>query len=336
MPNHPPHGEPAPDGRPRILSAPAPILCGTDFSEASVRAVEVAAAVAKRIGEALVLVHAINAQSQENLPGDLRESLSHYARAQLHEERERHQSSAVEMVEDLREGAPDIALLEAAAEHHARLLVLAATKGRSISRSLFSGVPEQVAEAAVAPTLVVRDAAPLLRWASGERRLRVLVGADFSAPSKAALRWVHWLQQWGPCELIVIYLEPSLAPYSTADLDTSLLIDELLLKAVRKQERQFRKRVHQALGQSHVRVRFEKGWGQSDAHLLQVAAEERADLIVVGTHSRCGWQRLGHHSISRGVLRYSSLNVACVPAAVLREESPFFRESPINPSPSAP
>jgi nucleotide-binding universal stress UspA family protein len=62
-----------------------------------------------------------------------------------------------------------------------------------------------------------------------------------------------------------------------------------------------------------VRARFEKGWGHSDAHLIGLAAEDHADLIVVGTHSRRGWRRLGHHSVSRGILRYSSLNVLCVP-----------------------
>jgi circadian clock protein KaiC len=50
------------------------------------------------------------------------------------------------------------------------------------------------------------------------------------------------------------------------------------------------------------------------ASTLSMASEERADLIVIGTHSRCGWHRLGHHSVSRGVLHYAPLNVVCVPA----------------------
>jgi hypothetical protein len=51
------------------------------------------------------------------------------------------------------------------------------------------------------------------------------------------------------------------------------------------QARSFRQRVRAALGTSRVRVRIEKGWERSDAHLIQVACDERADLMVVGTHT---------------------------------------------------
>ena len=67
-----------------LRQAPPPlarrIVCGTNFSEASAQAVEVAAAIAKNAHEPLVLVHAENEPSRENLPGELRESLALYAR----------------------------------------------------------------------------------------------------------------------------------------------------------------------------------------------------------------------------------------------------------------
>jgi hypothetical protein len=90
-------------------------------------------------------------------------------------------------------------------------------------------------------------------------------------------------------------------------------MDEFVLGIARKQDSVFRRHVRELLGTSHVRIRFEYGWGHSDAHLIELAVEERADLVVVGTHSRHGWRRFGHHSVSRGVLRYAPLNVACVP-----------------------
>jgi hypothetical protein len=68
-----------------IELGPACILCGTDLSDDARHAVEVAAAIAKRGGDSLVLVHAVNDGAQENLPGELRESLSFYARSQLRE-----------------------------------------------------------------------------------------------------------------------------------------------------------------------------------------------------------------------------------------------------------
>ncbi len=297
---------------------------------------EVATALAKRVGEPLVLVHAVNDQPQESLPSELRESLSLYARAQLHDERERLRALQVEVIEAFRAGPGDAALLEEAAAHHARLLVLAAARRRSLSRWLPGSVAERVAEAAPAPTLVVRDAAPLLAWARQERRLRVFVGADFSAPSEAALRWVNWLRQMGPCDVVVACLEPGLVPYPAVDLYPSLFVDDLVLQAARMEERHFRQRVRTLLGQSHVRVRFEKGWGHSDAHLIQMAAEERADLIVIGTHSRRGWHRLGHHSVSRGVLHYAPLNVVCVPVQTIETPDKISRDQQPTVHPSHP
>jgi nucleotide-binding universal stress UspA family protein len=188
-------------------------------------------------------------------------------------------------------------------------------------------VAERVAEAASVPTLVVRDPAPLLRWARGEGRLRIFVGADFSAPSEAALRWVDWLRKLEPCEIVVACLEAAPMSDSSGAVFPSLFMDEMVLKTTHLQERIFRHHVRAVLGSSGVRARFEKGWSHSDAHLIQLAAEEHADLIVVGTHSRHGWHRLGHHSVSRGVLRYAPRNVLCVPGQAVppRPVFPFPR-----------
>ena len=81
------------------------------------------------------------------------------------------------------------------------------------------------------------------------------------------------------------------------------------------QARSFRQRVRAALGATGVRVHIEKGWGRSDAHLIEMAREERADLIVVGTHQRHGLGRIGHLSVSRGVLHHAPMCVACVPVS---------------------
>jgi len=45
--------------------------------------------------------------------------------------------------------------------------------------------------------------------------------------------------------------------------------------------------------------------------LIEIAADEKADLIVVGTNQRRGLARLG--SVSRAVLHHAPLNIACIP-----------------------
>ena len=228
-------------------------------------------------------------------------------------DQERVRACEVQMIEAFSVGAPAEVLLQQAAAHRARLIVLGASGKRHLSHMRHGNVAEQVAEAADMPTLIVRNAAPLLRWIKGERRLRIMVGADFGAPSDAALRWTNEFRSIAPCDLVVAHLDHNPTAYLGRDLSAATLMDELVLEIARKQDRVFRRHVRALLDTSHVRVRFDYGWGHSDAHLIELAAEERADLIVVGTHSRHGWHRLGHHSVSRGVLRYAPLNVVCVP-----------------------
>jgi len=70
-------------------------------------------------------------------------------------------------------------------------------------------------------------------------------------------------------------------------------------------------------------------WGRFDEQLAQLAQEEKADLLVVGTHQRAWIARVWQGSISRGVVHRSSCNVACVPrpasASVEKAEILHFR-----------
>lgn len=312
-------------------SAAASIVCGTDFSRGSTEAVEVAAAIAQRCHERLVLVHCVDGQTHGSLPGHLRDSLGLYARAQLHAERERLTEWNVNSSEVFRAGTPDEMLLDEAAKRNARLLVLAASSKRSGLQRLLGSVAVRVAQAADVPTLVVRCPDPLLGWARGKRRLRVVVGADLSAPSEEALRWVHWLSQIGPCDVVVVYLEPVIPPPAVG-FYPSLLASDVELQTTRLEQRHFRQQVLGVLGSSGARVRLEKDWGRSDAHLIQIGTQERADLMVVGSHARRGWHRLGHSSVSRAVLHYAPPNVVCVPALTRHgSDSSSQKNSPQNP-----
>lgn len=297
-----------------IIATKASILCGTDFSQNARQAVEAGAALAKRLDEPLVLVHALDDEARTTLPTEVRESLCLYERAQLHEELELLREAKVKVIEAFSAGKPDVVLVKSGMVHNARLLVLSSQGRRPLGGWVLGTVAERTAEASLVPTLIVRTAAPFTRWALGGRSLRVFVGADFSAPSEAALRWVQWLRQVGPCDVSIAYLEPTLPAVNAFNMSPAPAVVELLVKAERVQARCFRQRVRALLGSTRVRIRVEKGWGRSDAHLIQMAREERADLIVVGTHQRHGLDRLGHLSVSRGVLHYAPMSVACVPA----------------------
>ena len=316
------------DGR-TLAVAKATIVCGTDFSQQAIHAVETAAALARRLDEPLVLVHAVDSGSRELLPAEIRESLCIYERTQLHQELERLRAAKMEVVEAFCVGKPEKVLVETATREDARLLVISSHGRKGPARWVLGSVAERVVESSPVPTLVVRDSIPFSRWIRGRKHLRVFVGADFCEQSEAALRWVAWLRQIGPCHVVVAHLEADRSGSASFGPAHSFIEMEMLARTNATHVRAMRRSIHQILGAKRVRVRIEKGWGRSDAHLIQVAREERADLIVIGTHQRNGLARLGHLSVSRGVLHYAPMSVACVPFAALREKvshrNPIYR-----------
>jgi nucleotide-binding universal stress UspA family protein len=173
----------------------SPIICGTDFSANAKRAADVAAALAKLLGAPLRLVHASVIPSSPSTDEHLRA------------EAQRLQDGGAEINAEVIEGDADQVLVQVALQHSARLVVVSSLGRRVPARWLIGSVAERTAESATVPTLVVRDAAPFEAWALGERALKVFVGADFTASSDAALRWVAALRQLGPIKVIAGYVD---------------------------------------------------------------------------------------------------------------------------------
>lgn len=287
------------------------VVCGTDFSAPASEGVEAAAALARRLKEPLVLVHALDRGVGAGLPETLHDSLCLFQRAQLHGELERLQAASVEVVEDFHTGKADMVLVEAVLEHSARLLVVSSQGRKLFGRWVLGSVAERAAEASPVPTLVVRSAEPFLAWLCGKRALRVVVGVDGSEQAGAALRWAGWLGRLGPCKTVAVCLQSACEGAGLMAGGRSPAGAGAMARELQGQVRRVRRQVRASLGTARIRV--EEGWGHSDAHLIEVAREERADLVVVGTHQRHGLARFGHCSVSRGVLHYAPMSVACVP-----------------------
>jgi len=73
------------------------------------------------------------------------------------------------------------------------------------------------------------------------------------------------------------------------------------------------------LGDEDARILIRPSWGRPDAPLVDMAAETKAEVIVLGTHQRHGLPRLWHSSVSRGILHHSTGNVICVPSRTADE-----------------
>lgn len=279
------------------------ILCGTDFSPRAAAAAEVAGAISLRGGEPLLLVHALEEAAAE-------------AERKLQAEAERLRAlfPGLQVEPRLEAGMPDEALTGSAGSQGARLVVVSALGRRAPARWVLGSIAERTAQTSPVPVLVVRDQAPFVSWLRGDRRLRVLVGFDFSVTSAPALRWANDLGSVAPCDVTVGHVtwpaedRRRRGTHRAAGGHENLPQAEVLLE----------NEVGRAL-RDHPwtdgtpRIRVKPSTGRRAIALAELAAEENADLLVVGSRQSHGPSRRWQESVSRGTLYHADMSVACVP-----------------------
>ena len=294
------------------------IVCGTDFSAHAAEAADVGAAIAKRLGEAMVLIHAIDDWAIHVSHPDIYRELLARDREQLFAETKRLRESGAEVLEELIAGSPSRVLPTAAETKPTRLLVVSSLGHVAPSRFLVGSVAERTAETASVPTLVVRNGGALAKWARGEQELRVVVAHDFSQSADAALAWVKQLQQIGPCEVVVVHVDWPPAEMKRLGVKGPISLVENPSTIAHVLERDLQERVTDVLGGQSVTLRVAPGWGRTDSHVIDLAQVEQADLLVVGSHQRRALSRLRLGSVSRGVLHHAPMSVLIVPAGTVR------------------
>jgi nucleotide-binding universal stress UspA family protein len=304
------------------------IICGTDFSEHAEQASLAAAALARRLGDTLVLAHVWDETLGEGLWEDFHDRISAAVRNRLYDHAIRLRETGSSVEEEMPSGMPDEELAKVASRHDARLLVVGSL-GRRSGEWLLGSVAERAALRSPIPTLVVRSAVPFEAWARGERRLKVFVAFDFTGTAEAALRWIKCLEAAGPCEIVVGYVDWPVGEAGRLGISGELLLGHNPPQVQRILERELSERVRALLGEGAVRIRVEPSLGRADSRLVEIAREEQSDLVVTGTHQRHGLGRVAHPSISRGLLRDAPMSVACIPGArvetIERQSVPFRR-----------
>ena len=292
---------------------PRPIVCGTDSSAAAGEAVEVAAAMARRIETKLVLVHVEEFSGMATVDPGLFEDALAQKRGNLEKEAARLRALGTEVEIKLLSGSVFDELVTAAVECKGRTLVVGAV-GHGLARRLLVGsVAERTAETSPIPTLVVRPGGRLGSWLRGEHPLKILVGYDFSPASDSALRWVNEMQQIGPCETSVLHLDWPPDEAERLGYHGPLPLNENPGEIQNFLERDLAEHVALRLAPEHVTVAVEPGWGHPAGHLFEIVQRDQMDLVVVGTHHRHGWSRLRFGSVSRSVLHHATVSVAVIP-----------------------
>lgn len=139
---------------------------------------------------------------------------------------------------------------------------------------------------------------------------RILVPTDFSPGAEGALDWAKALGAAFSAEVVLVHvLDLSIA--ALAGFPSSLAMvpaaGELLDRIRSETEQEMAKLAARMPG---IKPMIREGTPRTT--ILDVAAEVRADLIVMGTHGRTGWTHVFFGSVAEHVVRHSRIPVLTV------------------------
>ena len=141
----------------------------------------------------------------------------------------------------------------------------------------------------------------------------VLVAMDFSEAAHAALARARALAARFDASLHVFYVvtEPLREPWS------GYVPAAQFIETVERLEVDAQRRLSALLSlhePSTCRVVVATAWGDPSEQILKYAEAHRVDLIVCGTHGRCGWNRVLMGSVAERVVRLARCPVLTVHA----------------------
>ncbi len=141
----------------------------------------------------------------------------------------------------------------------------------------------------------------------------IIVPIDFSKQSEQAVTWsLELAERWQSRVLLLHVIPPWDYPIliRNADFDLAALEDSVRHDAEAQAEA-----LRAGAGKLHLSIETRILSGLPFPTICEVAARERADLIVIGSHGRTGLARAMLGSVAERVVRHASCPVLVVRAA---------------------
>jgi nucleotide-binding universal stress UspA family protein len=295
------------------------ILCPTDFSDFSRRALDHAVAIARWYESTITLLHVCTSDpvvayvpGSEVLPSAMltpedREALL----ASMKRFAEDEAGASVPVEFEIAEGHTAAEIVAKANAMPADLLVLG-THGRSgFERLVLGSVAEKVLRKAGCPVLTVPRGMADVLPVSPVIFKRILCAVDFSDCSMHALRYAMSLAQEADAHLTVIHVL-ELPPDVPREVHENIVGPRNLREYVALAEEDRRARLKDAIPENvraYCAVDTVLATGKPYREILRVASDEMSDLIVVGIHGRGAADLLFFGSTAQHVVRQASCPV---------------------------
>lgn len=282
------------------------LLVATDFSVAAEAALDVAIGLAREVRAKVHVVHAfelpyVGFSDSVSFPiSDLAERIRARAETDLAACVAKRSGTGVEVVARLEEGDPREAVVEAAQELAADLVIMGTHGRRGLPRALIGSVAESVVRTCARPVMVVRVPRPV-----AGPFVHILVATDFSEPSRRALDVALDLARMHNARISLLHVW-SLPKFGYA---------EALTWPIAELESAARGALGDLLASTtkvHARTEALLRQGNESTQILETAEKSGCDLVVMGTHGRRGLPRLMLGSVAGEVIRRSPVPVITV------------------------
>ena len=295
------------------------VLYPTDLSDASLPAFRYAAAVARWYGATLTVLHVVPSFEPMAGPAEWigdplpvpRVPSAEDVRAEMARLLPMDEADGITVTLEARAGHAASVIVDQAVERSADLIVMG-THGRTgFSRLLMGSVAEKVVRQAPCPVLTIPPVAP----ASAKERpsfSRILCPVDFSPASDQAVGFALDLARQAGGGVTILSVVEWLAeeqPIGEADFDVAALREQMAAKS--------RARLDALLSdESRTWCDIEElvTYGRAHREVIRLAAERRADLIVIGAQGRGGVGLALFGSTTQQVIRSATCPVLVVHA----------------------
>lgn len=278
------------------------LLVPLDGSTTAESALPASASLADAFGASVTLFHVIESRPPDAIHGERHLGNPEEAHAYLDEVARQNFGADLHVEKRVgRLAEPDVAsaILDAAADADADLIVLC-THGRGALRHRFFGsIAQRIVSRGAVPVLLVPPASGPGARAFSCRRL--LVPLDGSPAHEAGLREALQLARACEASLHVLVVVPTLATLQGEPAATGLLLPRTtraVLELAEGSAEEYLRRQLDRLEGSGVEVTAEVARGEATGTIVETAKRVGADLIVLGSHGRGGMDAFWSGSVT--------------------------------------